>query len=195
MQGATTSVYQSRSVDKFQSTPPMQGATKQSWWNFLNMYSFNPRPLCRERPVGSLRLYREARCFNPRPLCRERLYHAEDESPETSVSIHAPYAGSDPKSLNKVRKTYGFNPRPLCRERPFTVSLSLLGLLFQSTPPMQGATIHRFYIAPGFVVSIHAPYAGSDPDNSQESKQAKMFQSTPPMQGATQFQLFRFQHP
>ena len=34
--------------------------------------------------------------------------------------------------------------------------------LFQSTPPMQGATFIRHYKDADNVVSIHAPYAGSD---------------------------------
>ena len=57
---------------------------------------------------------------------------------------------------------------------------------FQSTPPMQGATFLRDYgIDLETVVSIHAPYAGSDLDLRSYVFRHLMFQSTPPMQGAT----------
>ena len=59
-------------ADEFQSTPPMQGATKRFWIIATGGGSFNPRPLCRERPGRSVL------CHRMRP-----------------VSIHAPYAGSD----------------------------------------------------------------------------------------------------
>ena len=56
------------------------------------------------------------------------------------VSIHAPYAGSDIQQ-GICDSTYA---------------------LFQSTPPMQGATFYRIYLFRLVQVSIHAPYAGSD---------------------------------
>ena len=78
-------------------------------------------------------------CFNPRPLCRERRRLPACSSNRILVSIHAPYAGSDPDSGdiiplftvsihapyagsdsypgNLSLYLFGFNPRPLCRER------------------------------------------------------------------------------
>ena len=113
------------------------------------------------------------------------------------VSIHAPYAGSD----------HGFNPRPLCRERRCSALSPFPLQVFQSTPPMQGATfryhdhghnlqvsIHAPYAGSDFygghtsyatLVSIHAPYAGSDNTASLHFMSLNLFQSTPPMQGAT----------
>ena len=55
----------------FQSTPPMQGATRLHSIQKHIFKSFNPRPLCRERPVLCFLQYFYC-CFNPRPLCRER---------------------------------------------------------------------------------------------------------------------------
>ena len=80
--------------------------------------------------------------------------------------------------------------------------------LFQSTPPMQGATFSAVYSSVAAMnVSIHAPYAGSDLMRSAECQRkhsfnprplcrerpasggsmtrSGWFQSTPPMQGAT----------
>ena len=63
-----------------------------------------------------------------------------EDARENNVSIHAPYAGSD----------YG---EGMC-------TIEVNG--FQSTPPMQGATIPNLSANSFLVVSIHAPYAGSD---------------------------------
>ena len=79
-------------------------------------------------------------CFNPRPLCRERHEASKYTEFIGFVSIHAPYAGSD---------VAGYTP-------------GVYANLFQSTPPMQGATELLFFQVGAFQVSIHAPYAGSD---------------------------------
>ena len=153
--------------------------------------------------------------FNPRPLCRERHSFSAD---------------------NKI--SIGFNPRPLCRERQCYYCLSRTSQLFQSTPPMQGATvlrdrarkrgyqfqstppmqgatyvypepedyaivsIHAPYAGSDYCsdcvkrikerVSIHAPYAGSDEIEAETRMVSKPFQSTPPMQGATNYKRLLF---
>ena len=106
--------------------------------------------------------------------------------PRVSVSIHAPYAGSDGVPFGATRICFvfqstppmqgatnmiaclpgiltGFNPRPLCRERQETANQFSHMLGFQSTPPMQGATACLCMEERSISVSIHAPYAGSDP--------------------------------
>ena len=72
-------------------------------------------------------------------------YAGSDTTPRVlcgipSVSIHAPYAGSDFKVHERAQEIYEF----------------------QSTPPMQGATLAELEKATQVKVSIHAPYAGSD---------------------------------
>ena len=78
------------------------------------------------------------------------------------VSIHAPYAGSDLIKVDFLQFCISFNPRPLCRERPERITGRFNTHLFQSTPPMQGATLTAPFRSFSFRVSIHAPYAGSD---------------------------------
>ena len=56
---------------------------------------------------------------------------------------------------------------------------------FQSTPPMQGATRERHREARRGDISIHAPHAGGDITAILSENRFKRFQSTPPMQGAT----------
>ena len=123
------------------------------------------------------------------------------------VSIHAPYAGSDDKTITVRIQIPGFNPRPLCRERLHLLTSAYVKIKFQSTPPMQGATMSLHLYSPVFSVSIHAPYAGSDICIPSQQKHLfvsihapyagsdkfplavifipRKFQSTPPMQGAT----------
>ena len=83
----------------------------------------------------------------------------------STVSIHAPYAGSDVFPFSVLFCRVSFNPRPLCRERPSDLCGCGNTLVFQSTPPMQGATIPCLQLSAIYRVSIHAPYAGSDDNN------------------------------
>ncbi len=125
-------------------------------------------------------------CFNPRPPCGGRL---GDQDPRPTlrraVSIHAPRAGGDVGQDDRCELLEGFNPRPPCGGRPLYRSLACSGALFQSTPPVRGATpvelttafsIWRFQSTPPVrgatlvsrplrgeqPVSIHAPRAGGD---------------------------------
>ena len=87
-----------------------------------------------------MRRHTRARNFNPRPLCRGRHAHADS-----------------------LRISSDFNPRPLCRGRLERIGFITHDQIFQSTPPVQGAT--DFYSSSYFLsdISIHAPCAGGDP--------------------------------
>ena len=170
---------------QFQSTPPMQGATTTEFGVNALPFSFNPRPLCRERPTSCTNGTRMQR-FNPRPLCRER-----------------------PSATYFACGTSRFNPRPLCRERR-TSGITIRAITaFQSTPPMQGATEpgdqrgvrHTSFNPRPLCRERHnyrsawanAAYGFNPRPLCRERRAiflqcfpAELFQSTPPMQGATQ---------
>ena len=146
----------------FQSTPPMQGATSAFNMEKADFMGFNPRPLCRERLFRPTIIQTKTACFNPRPLCRERRYSKHDAESADHVSIHAPYAGSDYLMLSTTWRPTLFQSTPPMQGATMPQAKETRKLLFQSTPPMQGATQH------GICDSTYA-----------------MFQSTPPMQGAT----------
>ena len=78
------------------------------------------------------------------------------------VSIHAPYAGSDQYRQQKFEMNDVSIHAPYAGSDTDALSVSISRDRFQSTPPMQGATIN--VLTSGFdnFVSIHAPYAGSD---------------------------------
>ena len=126
----------------FQSTPPMQGATIDTINKRIDIYVSIHAPY-----AGSDGIRRS------------------DHRCACSVSIHAPYAGSDHDTFICDIVVACFNPRPLCRERPECAALNELYCMFQSTPPMQGATTGRCFGLNTRIVSIHAPYAGSDQVN------------------------------
>ncbi len=122
--------------------------------------------------------------FNPRSPCGER----RQEQQEASSSRY-------------------FNPRSPCGERRATEFPSCSLSKFQSTLPVWGATLFKFYptfcilisihaprvgsdsqIAGYFyrcTISIHAPRVGSDVNANRRNRYAGAFQSTLPVWGAT----------
>ena len=102
--------------------------------------SFNPRPLCRERPTPSLmgKIFPGFQSTPPMQgatafltLCAVQDHLFQSTPPmqgatsavrlppyNSDVSIHAPYAGSDTHFFQLCLWILRFNPRPLCRERP-----------------------------------------------------------------------------
>ena len=122
--------------------------------------------------------------FNPRSPCGERLSDTGMETPSTvfqstlpvrgattpmirpfapsSISIHAPRAGSDRLCGSWSRRLCDFNPRSPCGERPVILTQILQISSFQSTLPVRGATLRICFSSQIFEISIHAPRAGSD---------------------------------
>ena len=167
----------------FQSTPPMRGATSASTttmsWHKISIHAPHAgsdwRRLLSAQKQGD---------FNPRPPCGERLRDADNniirktisihaphagsdvqmggDRVQVQISIHAPHAGSDGSKTCSTRSSTNFNPRPPCGERPSATVISLSSMLFQSTPPMRGATVRPDRLNRCGQISIHAPHAGSD---------------------------------
>ena len=57
--------------------------------------------------------------------------------------------------------------------------------VFQSTPPVRGATVDSMSDPYAWIISIHAPRAGGDEQGGYRSVADGGFQSTPPVRGAT----------
>ena len=150
-----------KQVTIFQSTPPIQGATGCTSDQPQDQSNLNPRPLYRERPRSddpdSI-----SDNFNPRPLYRERR-------------VLANYKGVF---------SY-FNPRPLYRERPGEIKPTFEIKIFQSTPPIQGATkswtVYRYEL----IFQSTPPIQGATL-RTWNVNYISLFQSTPPIQGATE---------
>ena len=103
------------------------------------------------------------------------------------ISIHAPYAGGDYIRDAVIIAFVVFQSTPPMQGATITSCWAVpCSSEFQSTPPMQGATQEALSGTAHYRISIHAPYAGGDPAGSHTFPGlGKRFQSTPPMQGAT----------
>ena len=78
------------------------------------------------------------------------------------ISIHAPRAGGDPTAAPLPPLAENFNPRPPCGGRLKLDAFALRGMGFQSTPPVRGATNKGNTPGGKKYISIHAPRAGGD---------------------------------
>ena len=124
---------------KFQSTPPVWGATD-----------------------AYLLIISKRGDFNPRPPCGGRQYLICFLSDCFAISIHAPRVGGDGNGVLNGLGALSFQSTPpvwgATRGLAFTVS----GYTFQSTPPVWGATCPPLLRASSLKISIHAPRVGGD---------------------------------
>ena len=138
MRGATRACPLFLPDEKFQSTPPVRGATT------LTMVGCGDNHISIHAPrAGGDAFVRKL-------------------DAQGNISIHAPRAGGDSAAGCSMPTRRHFNPRPPCGGRRELHILEADELIFQSTPPVRGAT----YNLPGRYL-----HGG--------------FQSTPPVRGAT----------
>ena len=78
-----------------------------------------------------------------------------------------------------------YHPRPSYEERPIRPLIPKVGLLFQSTPLIRGATAFSGLCNVQIAISIHASHTRSDPLPVSASTSSFVFQSTPLIRGAT----------
>ena len=122
----------------FQSTRPVRGAT-----------------------VGFITRLAAAEFQSTRPV-RGATAHRAQVVVELFISIHAPRAGRDPRSVSfPVARSY-FNPRAPCGARLTGGMQTIPSARFQSTRPVRGATLPQQPCNYRSRISIHAPRAGRD---------------------------------
>ena len=144
----------------FQSTLPLRGATRQI------------------RRVLPVEQFQSTLPLRGATRCRGKAGRGAE------ISIHAPLAGSDARRCIPTDFPSNFNPRSPCGERREEVAAISQRLEFQSTLPLRGATHRACSCAPSFLISIHAPLAGSDLTRRLDTA-VRQFQSTLPLRGAT----------
>ena len=163
----------------------MWGATQQGSHGGVPLSDFNPRPPCGGRQinlttaVGAVQFQSTppvwgATCsgsqpgctcsnFNPRPPCGGRLVNSYHYNLwRKIISIHAPRVGGDLDAQGDHEQG-----------------------VFQSTPPVWGATPGRQRLRDPRQISIHAPRVGGDFGEGAATDNIIKFQSTPPVWGAT----------
>ena len=130
----------------------------------LNFSNFNPRPPCGGRPDRNA-IASKLLDFNPRPPCGGRPCSAWGAYGAYSYFNPRPPCGGRPHALKGGLLLYHFNPRPPCGGRQERAVKKFEEILFQSTPPVRGATTRsRRGVQPPEDISIHAPRAGGDAD-------------------------------
>ena len=82
------------------------------------------------------------------------------------ISIHAPRVGGDESEHRREGRHEYFNPRPPCGGRRLFTFTVTSPCLFQSTPPVWGATCNEGRRTELAGISIHAPRVGGDSKNS-----------------------------
>ena len=145
--------------------------------------------------------------FNPRPPCGGRPVVLLCQLNRAIISIHAPRAGGDEKTMSKehIERISIHAPRA-GGDGAITGTIALLiisihapraggdcwvsmsfaaWLLFQSTPPVRGATTAGSSEVLSFLYFNPRPPCGGRPAEEHHWTMQPIFQSTPPVRGAT----------
>ena len=169
--------------------------------------NFNPRPPCGGRPgccpglalpnqisihaphAGGDRnrrdKYKVTIHFNPRPPCGGRPVLLCTSLLSWCISIHAPHAGGDPSShIQMLFESISIHAPRAGGDR-LGMYTKTTPFLFQSTPPVRGATAEAQLNA-----AINAEFQSTPPVRGATCEdadyiQVRVFQSTPPVRGAT----------
>ena len=140
---------------------PRAGSDTHCAVSWMTHSNFNPRSPCGERRRDFIPLYTACRNFNPRSPCGERQCSLGFAS-QQCISTHAPRAGSDHFCSLLSQMIVISTHAPRAGSDALAVISVLLGLEFQPTLPVRGATAgscQPFYL---LNISTHAPRAGSD---------------------------------
>ena len=183
--GDSNRVLRASLIVRFQSTPPVWGATGRAPAEGNAHHYFNPRPPCggRQEDHGHYLFFHDISIHAPRVGGDDRS-NPNHQRPNR-ISIHAPRVGGDLADM----------------------SMTLCSSTFQSTPPVWGATHGAQPTTPQIMISIHAPRVGGDCRENrgrsglddfnprppcggrqatlQKARWRWLFQSTPPVWGAT----------
>ena len=137
---------------------------------------FNPHSPCGERRLEIVGLRCPFGFQSTLPMRGATFRQSAGHPRSIGISIHTPHAGSDsrrPRYSNRPRHS---NPHSPCGERPEFASGLALGMVFQSTLPMRGATRWRWRCGTIWnSISIHTPHAGSDRLDRLLNRQLKHF--------------------
>ena len=170
---------------KFQSTPPVWGATARFIGQGHNLLHFNPRPPCGGRRMIGCMIFQMvvfqstppvwgatrpglSACplrpyFNPRPPCGGRLPANGQRYTGRAISIHAPRVGGDKSAI--------------CVSSLLTISIH--------APRVGGDSNRAQYLRFGCNFNPRPPCGGRLPIRPMLPACRIRFQSTPPVWGAT----------
>ena len=103
----------------------------------------------------------------------------------SNISIHAPRGGSDSTGKNSAASAKDFNPRSPWGERLAIRHTADVGIVFQSTLPVGGATPDALYLYVCFTYFNPRSPWGERLNGKLVKRIFSVFQSTLPVGGAT----------
>ena len=172
-----------RSINVFQSTLPIRGATQLTGSAADRMdisihaphtgsdsscfpsppirQDFNPRS-----PYGERQLHQAShpslfRFQSTLPI-RGATWQIEQQAAGIVISIHAPHTGSDTRSSRRSERLKHFNPRSPYGERPAGPLLHYQHYSISIHAPHTGSDAYVPVPSVTVDISIHAPHTGSD---------------------------------
>ena len=175
---------------KFQSTPPVWGATILLYGSAVPQIHFNPRP-----PCGGRRSWSGVGCMgmifqSTPPVWGATETHSVGKAP-LAISIHAPRVGGDqPFSIPHRRSRISIHAPRVGGDKAFECVI-VCRPKFQSTPPVWGATDTSTWTSvPNWYFNPRPPCGGRRRIASSSGWPMR-FQSTPPVWGATRIRADR----
>ena len=167
---------------KFQSTPPIRGATLMYFMVICWIEHFNPRP-----PYGGRHEMEFTRTDDGKFQSTPPIRGATDRPAHDG---HAASFQSTPPIRGATRRVIAVR---LCRaisiHAPHTggdfrrTSVTKVVKRFQSTPPIRGATLLLQQDSHKQAISIHAPHTGGDKTSQGGDLQRRHFNPRPPYGG------------
>ena len=140
VRGATFIAFISPAISRISIHAPRAGSDETIDEQLAEVWEFQSTLPVRGATCVSIHIILTRSDFNPRSPCGERRYSCSGDFAVSTISIHAPRAGSDVMCCNTIATTRKF----------------------QSTLPVRGATSRTHGRYAYSHISIHAPRAGSD---------------------------------
>ena len=125
---------------QFQSTPPVWGATLtlQDGYTWAGLFQSTPPVWGATSAFSSwVKVFFAFQSTPPVWGATEQRRHP---GPQDCISIHAPRVGGDARAAWSRPCGRYFNPRPPCGGRHTSEPVKVFSMIFQSTPPVWGAT-------------------------------------------------------
>ena len=169
---------------RFQSTPPSRGGDSRLSSCFPLSSQFQSTPPARGATAAASMSSDPACNFNPRPPRGGRPRQLEAVCKRCHISIHAPREGGDLDMQVRMLRRGIFQSTPPARGATVTISTDGITLNdFNPRPPRGGRLLYSSGDPDLWLISIHAPREGGDPDLYVQRPDGGHFNPRPPRGG------------
>lgn len=146
---------------RFQSTPPVRGRPWHISWTDLDKFVFQSTPPGWGATGGMTDMGARGDISIHAPRVGGDLVAADAIHISVPISIHAPRVGGRHYKVSADYILGIFQSTPPMRGATSSLGSSSVPTRFQSTPPVRGATRHLRKARPAGHISIHAPVRGA----------------------------------